>query len=78
MEARRRHQKTEQTTSLSPTAPPATSRMQPNRLPPEVIKPRLASRPPRRMALAPPPTLRVRLLLPKLPLYLCFVCFSIL
>ena len=45
-------------------------------LPLEAIKPRLAGRPPRRLTLAPPPTLRVRLLLPKLPLYLCFVCFS--
>ena len=66
----------ERMASLSSTAPPATSRVRPTRLLPEAIKPRLASRLPRRLALAPPPALRVRLLLPKLPLYLCFVCFS--
>ena len=74
--ARRRHQKAEQTASLSPTAPPATSRVRPSRLLPEVIKPRLASRLPQRLTLAPPPTLRIRLLLPKLPLYLYFICAS--
>ena len=72
MRARRRHQKTEQTASLSPTAPPATSHVRPSRLPPEVIKQRLASRLPRRLTLAPPPTLRIRLLPPELPLYLLF------
>ena len=66
----------EQAASLSSTAPPATNRVERRRLPPEAIKLRLASRPPQRLTLAPPPTLRIRLLLPKLPLYLCFVCFS--
>ncbi len=46
------------------------------RLLPEVIKPRLPGRPPQRLMLPPPPTLRIRLPLPKLPPYLYFICFS--
>ena len=54
-------------TSLSSTAPLATSRVRPGRLPLAAIKPRLPSRPPRRLTPPSPPTLRTRLLLPRLP-----------
>ena len=72
MRVRRRHQKTEQTASLSPTAPPAMSHVRPTRLLPEAIKPRLAGRPPRRLTLTSPPTPRIRLPPPKVPLCLLF------
>ena len=73
---RRRRQKTERATSLSSTAPPATSRVRRRRLPPETIKPRLPSRPPRRLTPPSPPTLRTRMPPPRLPSSLSFVCFD--